>query len=258
MTPETKIPDILVTASVPEEAAEIKAQLAGVGKYRIGGRPVFDGRIGETFIRLLVTGPGMVNTVQSLTAAIEASAPGVILMTGCAGGFARAGMCIGDIGVADEENDAHLGIEPEKQGMPPLPLPFDLEVIDGKAVGGCIPLDATLSGDATAIVKDGFRGKPLKVVCGPFVTVSTVTATDRSADGHYDRFQACMESMEGIAGAHVAVHYGIPFLQIRCASNLVGKRNRDEWDLSLACRRSGEAAAMWIKAQKNKQWKENE
>jgi futalosine hydrolase len=86
----------------------------------------------------------------------------------------------------------------------------------------------------------------VNIVAGPFVTVSTITATDRGADRLYHRFHACMENMEGAAGAHVAKHYNIPFFEIRCASNLVGKRDRSAWDLPLACRRSAEAAVIWL------------
>jgi futalosine hydrolase len=78
------------------------------------------------------------------------------------------------------------------------------------------------------------------------VTVSTITATERGAVRHYKRFKPCLENMEGVGAAFVAKHYGIPFLEIRCVSNLVGKRNRDAWDLPLACRRSAEAAVLWM------------
>lgn len=246
MTREREKNHILVTAAVPLEAAGIRDRMADFEAYRNGGRPVFEGRIGKTRVRLLITGPGMVNTAQGMTAAIECDRPSMILMTGCAGGFERAGLNIGDIGVAEGENDAHLGIEPEEQGMPPYPLPFDLEEIDGKAIGARIPLDTDLSRETAAILKEGFKNTPVNIVCGPFVTVSTITATDRGAAGLFNRFHACMESMEGVAGAHVATHYGIPFIEMRCASNLVGKRDREGWDLSLACGRSTEAAVMWI------------
>lgn len=244
-------PHLLLTASVPKEAEGIKDRLTDMKQKKIGGRSVFDGRIEDVPVRLVETGPGMVNTAQSLTAAIEAGPPTVILMTGSGGGFARAGMDVGDIGIATEENDVHLGIEPEKEGNHPAPLPFDLSVIDGVAVRHRMPADHRLSNEAIAVLKDGFQDVPVNIVSGPFVTVSTITATDRGAIRLYDRFYACMENMEGAAGAHVAMHYGIPFLEIRCASNLVGKRNRGAWDLPLACRRSAEAAVMWIKAYRN-------
>lgn len=243
-------PHILVTASVPEEAQGIRNRLSSLKQKMIGGRPVFEGCIGEADVRLLETGPGMVNTAQSLTAAIETGLPDLILMTGCAGGFAKAGVRVGDIGIATEENDAHLGIEPESAEQPPAPLPFDLEVIDGVSVSHRIPTAFRLPDEAMAILKNVLREERVNIVCRPFVTVSTITATERGAERLYDRFHACMENMEGVAGAHVAMHYGIPFLEIRCASNLVGKRNRDAWDLPLACSRSAEAAVAWIKARK--------
>lgn len=247
MAHEIKKPNILVTASVTEEAKCIIDRLTSMKQKKIGGRPVFEGSIGDVPVRLVETGPGMVNTVQSLTAVIETFYPDMILMTGCAGGFSGAGMNVGDIGIATEENDVHLGIEPREEGESPESLPFDLEVIDGVPVSQRVPVDRKLAEKANGILKDAFQNEPVNIVSGPFVTVSTVTATDRSADRLYKRFHPCMESMEGIAGAHVALHYRIPFLEIRCASNLVGKRNRDEWDLPLACRRSGEAAVMWIR-----------
>jgi len=248
LTCEITTPNILVTASVHEEAAGIIDQLSALKQKTIGGRPVFEGSIGEVSVRLVVTGPGMVNTAQGLTAAVEAGYPEMILMTGCAGAFAGSGMKVGDIGIATEENDVHLGIESETEGQLPAPLPFDLEVIGGVPVGSRIPLDGRLSNEAVAVLKDGFCDVALNVTQGPFVTVSTVTATDRRAARLLERYHACMESMEGSAGAHVAMHYRIPFVEIRSASNLVGKRSREEWDIPLACRRSGEASVMWIKA----------
>jgi futalosine hydrolase len=245
---EKKNPSILVTASVPEEAEGIKEHLAGMRKYEVGGKPVFEGRIGEALVRLSVTGPGLVNTAQGLTAAIETLRPDMIIMTGCAGGFARAGMKVGDIGVASEENDAHLGIEAGEEGGLPMPLPFDLEVIDGRPVGPRIAMDSRMSREAAAVLKGAFGEQTVNIVRGPFVTVATITATDLGAHRLYERFHPCMENMEGIAGAHVAMHYGIPFVELRCTSNLVGKRNRSAWNLPLACRRSAEAALIWIRS----------
>lgn len=247
MTREINHLNILVTASVPEEAEGIKEQLSPLKHLEIGGRPVFEGEIGRISVRLLETGPGMVNTAQGLTAAIENMVPSMILMTGCAGGFASAGMRIGDMGIATEENDIHLGIEQEDEAGFPAPLPFDLEVVGGVPIGSRIPMDVNLSEGASAILKEKLQDT-INIITGPFVTVATITATDRGAARIHDRFQACMESMEGVAGAHVAMHYGIPFVEMRCASNLVGKRDRGAWDLPLACRRSAEAAMIWIRS----------
>jgi len=40
-----------------------------------------------------------------------------------------------------------------------------------------------------------------------------------------------METMEGAAAAQIAMYYGIPFLEIRSACNIVGNRNRQNWNL---------------------------
>ncbi|MDO9263481.1 MAG: hypothetical protein Q7U02_05910, partial [Desulfosalsimonadaceae bacterium] len=69
---------------------------------------------------------------------------------------------------------------------------------------------------------------------GPFVTVSTITSTDQRANDLYQRFGSCMEQMEGAAAAHIALMYDIPFVEIRSAGNMVGKRDKSAWNLPLA------------------------
>lgn len=197
---------------------------------------------------MMETGPGLVNTAQSITAAIEKERPGLILMTGCAGAFGRSGMAVGDIGVATEENDAHLGIESERETWPPEELPFNLAEFDGTGVKNRFILDGNMAGDVMEILKGEAFPWKANIAKGPFVTVSTITATDRGADRLYNRFRPLMENMEGVAAAHISRHYRIPFLEIRCASNLVGKRDRGKWDLPLACSRSAEAAIRIVSA----------
>jgi len=199
---------------------------------------------------LIETGPGLVNTAQSLTAAIENCVPEMILMTGCAGGFARAGLTIGDIAIASEENDAQLGIEPESDDEPLAPLPFDLAVFNGMGIRHRIPMNMHIVSSALDIIRGEFSGMPINVLAGPFITVSTITATENRAERLFNRFRPCMENMEGVAGAYIAVHYSIPFLEIRCASNLVGKRDRASWDLGIACERSAKAAIAWLRRQR--------
>jgi futalosine hydrolase len=199
------------------------------------------------------TGPGLVNTAQAVTAAIEAQRPDLILMTGCAGAFGKSGMDIGDIGIATEENDAHLGIEPEREASAPEPLPFDLAEFDGMAVTNRIPLDENRAADAMGILRGDTSPDKANIFMGAFVTVATITATDRGADRLYERFRPCMENMEGVAAAHICRHYHIPFLEVRCASNMVGRRDRGAWDLPLACRRSAEAAVRLVVAMDGQQ-----
>jgi futalosine hydrolase len=96
----------------------------------------------------------------------------------------------------------------------------------------------TLAGD---VLGRTFSDAGVNILPGPFLTVSTITATDRTARKYHHTFAPCMESMEGAGAARVAIHYRIPFLEIRSASNLAGKRDRKNWNLSLAFERSGQA-----------------
>lgn len=239
-------PYVLIIGAVDGELLGLRNLLVQREAEDIGRRRVARGALHGVPVRLMVTGAGMANTVQALTAVIERIPPRLILQTGCAGAFRESGLGVGDIGVASEEIDAHLGIEPTCSDDPPAALPFSVMTVDGAAVKGRYPLSRWWSRAAMTAL-DQASGEPsdtgsgdaeVKVVCGPFLTVSTVTATDLGAQRHYRHYGACMEAMEGAGAAHAACHYGLPLLEVRAASNIVGRRSREAWDLDLSFRRS--------------------
>lgn len=238
-SPETT-GSLLIIVATEEELSPLAAQVQRP-EHSIRGRSrSIEGNIKEIPARLILSGPGVLNTVQALTAAIERSRPSMILMTGCAGAFQQAGMAVGDIGVAAEEIDAHLGIEGETTDAPPAPLPFPVLRAEGMEIRGRYPLHP-MAEDVRWRLSRRFEGESVQVKAGPFLTVSTVTASDKRADMLYHAFGPLMENMEGAGGAHVAALYRIPFLEIRCASNRVGNRNRSAWELSAAFDRCAEA-----------------
>jgi len=239
-------PYVLIIGAVDGELSGLRSRMVDGVAEDIGRRRVVRGAIHGIPVRLMATGPGMANTVQALTAALERVPPCLILQTGCAGAFRESGLGIGDVGVASEEIDAHLGLEPPCSGDPPAVLPFSVMNVNGVAVKNRYPLSRrwaraalTALGRASAVLSSTTQGAAaVKVVRGPFLTVSTITATDLGARRHYRHHRACMEAMEGAGAAHAACHYGIPLLEVRAASNIVGRRNRGAWDLDLAFRRS--------------------
>lgn len=235
---------VLIAAAVDGELAGLRRRMNAWVEDEIGRRPVARGRLLGVPVRLMVTGPGTANTVQALTAVLEHIPPHLILLTGCAGAFRQSGLGIGDVGVADEEIDAHLGLEPMRAGDPPEALPFPVITVDGVPVKGRYPLSrgwAKTAVDALLRAADEVSGSSpagIRVMRGPFLTVSTITATDRGAEAHYRHHGACMEAMEGSGAAHVACRYGVDLLEVRAASNLVGRRRRDAWNLDLAFERA--------------------
>lgn len=241
---------ILVAGAVSAELAPLRKELKKGEESRVGGRSVVWGEIGDWAVRLIETGPGLVNTAQSLTAMLETIPPRLVLMVGCAGGFKQAGMAIGDLGIATDEIDAQLGIEPGGKDIAPAPLPFNLGRIGGKYIKHRVEMAAALTTYAEKLICQEFTTQNATVIQGPFITVSTITSTDHRAELLFKQFQPCMESMEGVAGAYVAGYYGIPFLEIRSASNIVGNRRREAWNVPLACQRSGSAAISFIRESK--------
>lgn len=230
---------VLILAAVEQELApalalvDRKTPLAVAGRtgcaLQIAGRPVI----------ALIAGPGAVNTAQALTAAIERFAPSLIIQVGCAGGFAKAGVSVGDVAVATEEIDVHMGLELEsvEKTVRLAPLPFALMEIDGRQYKHRFLLNRDLAGEAVDAARS--QGSPgFSLHKGSFVSGSTITATATRARGLFELYCPVMESMEGAAAAHTALHYGIPFLEIRGASNLVGKRDKDAWDIPLAAENS--------------------
>ncbi len=196
-------------------------------------------------VRLLVTGPGPVNAVQALTAAVEGARPDLIVQTGCGGAFDGWGLEMGDIGIATAEIDGHLGLSPQNPGELLGPLPFAVLETDQASLKNRYPLDPQWTRFAGQAVRAALPGD-VQVVKGPFLTVSTITATPQQAACLANAFKACMEAMEGAGAAHLALHYGIPFLEIRAVSNPVGKR--DGWNLELAFARSNQAVFALMQA----------
>ncbi|RZB30036.1 MAG: futalosine hydrolase [Desulfobacteraceae bacterium Eth-SRB1] len=233
--------DIIIAAAVYEELSQLLDRVEKPVVSRVGGREIVSGRIEGKAVRLLVTGPGLVNTVQSLTAAIENFRPALIIQTGCAGAFKESGLRIGDIGIATEEIDLHLGIEPENGSLLLKDLPFSLIKRHGLNVKNRYSINNELVEIALQVVKKASGSDKVRFKKGPFITVSTITATEKRAKDIYKHFRPCIESMEGSGAAYLSLYYDIPFLEIRSVSNIVGKRDLTAWNLPLAFERGNMA-----------------
>jgi len=238
---------IIIAAAVYNELSALIDRVEKPVVSKVGGRKIVSGHIEGRPVRLLVTGPGLVNTAQALTAAIEDSRPSLIIQTGCAGAFKESGLKIGDIGIATEEIDVSLGIEPETVYGPLNELPFSLLNSHSSDIKNRYRLDCESANLAFKAIKKDCADKNIGLIKGPFITVSTITATDMRAEKLYKQFKPCMEAMEGSGAAHLAIHYNIPFLEIRSASNMVGKRDPGAWNLALAFERAAMAVFAFIR-----------
>ena len=130
---------------------------------------------------------------------------------------------LGDLGICDETAIVSLRSD-------------TLEILDTFA------LDGPLLAEAEAVLAGG------RMACrrGTFVTVSCVSGTSRRGDLLARQHQGLCENMEGAAAARVCREFGLPFLELRCVSNLVEERDLRKWRLREACDRCGEAAALLL------------
>jgi len=243
-------PVIIILSAVYGEVAWLVDRIKKKTTVKAGRRKVVLGCIAGKDVMILATGPGMINTVQALTSLIEYTASQLltvrlIIQTGCAGAFKESGMQTGDIGIALNEIDAHLGLEPEHGGFPLTELPFSLMGKE-KNIKNIYPTDQKAANLAHDALGNYFSKKNVMVKKGVFLTVSTITATEKRERDLYLHFNPCMENMEGAASAYLGIFYDIPFLEIRCASNIVGIRDKKSWNLPLAFERSSMAVFRFL------------
>jgi futalosine hydrolase len=241
---------ILITAATSSEMHAITIYTENMTSSTVGRRELLSGVLYGQQVSLLITGPGLGNTVQAITAAIEAARPAMIINTGCAGVFKETGLKIGDIAVATQEIDIQMGIEPVHGSAPTQPLPFPILIKNGVEIKRRYLLNEELTDNTFAILTQAFANTDVNIAKGPFITVSTITATDRRAADIFSHYRPCMEAMEGAGAAHLACFYDIPLIEIRAASNFVGKRDKHQWNLPLAFQRSTAAVKECIRCVK--------
>ncbi len=205
---------ILVITAVAAEELAVRAAFPA-------GRPLPDGpypgAAAETPAGEVWVVPGGVGPAAAAACAgalLARHRPTLVISAGVAGGFAgRAG--IGDVVVADRVVHADLGVD---------------------SPDGFAPLDPSLAGPAAVPLAAGLVAAAATrtgAIVGPILTVSTVLAAAH---------RPVAEAMEGAGVLAAARAHDIPFLEVRTVSNLVGRRDRDGWDLPAALRALAVAA----------------
>ena len=228
---------------------------------------------------LAVSGCDKVNTAVTLTCLLQGMAvrPGLVLQTGIAGAF--AGTCAGDavqsilpgdVVIATQESYSDTGSTSPCGWIAAAELGLPIAEVNGVELGGVFAMDlglvewaagvltaVGLSGAGAGVEATGRAGNTGHAAVtggiptvwqGPCVTSSTVTGRDDEARLVEERWGALAESMEGAAAAHVCALYGVPFLEVRGISNLVGDRDRQSWQVEDAVAAAGRAALALVAA----------
>ena len=223
-------------------------------------------RAGDTGMGAVVveTGYDKTNTAQALTSLLERaeagrlpasagsgweSKPRLVLQFGIAGAYPRSGLNVGDVVVATDEVYADTGASTPGGWLSTECFGIPLVTVAGRPSWNRFVLDRAISGRAARRLRwrePGTGDRPAdvtRVEAGPCLTLSCVTGTEEEADNLWRRWGALAESMEGAAAAHICMLYGLPLLEVRAISNLVGDRDREAWDVPGAAARAARAAA---------------
>ncbi len=188
----------------------------------------FFGNLGA---RVVVSGIGSVNAALSTYAAVLEHRPTLILNVGIGGSYPQSTLKMGETACSSAFIYAGLGAQD------------GAEFLDLERLG--FPIHSTSSQQRTFNRIPAWEGArawsgQLGIRCGEFLTLETVTGNLETSSKLEQRFpDALIEGMEGAGVAHAALRLGVPALEVRGVSNLVGLRDRSSWrirDALLNCR----------------------
>lgn len=221
---------LLVTAVVAERDACLETfdtAVASVGPY--------DALVALTPAAAVTAVAGGVGPSAAASVTATALALGsydLALNVGVAGAFREGGLAEGDVAVANVITAADLGAW--------APAGFlDLSVMGLDGAGGVACPSTWVEHVHQQLLLAGVPSR-----CGMILTLSAMTGTDSRAIELFERHHALAEAMEGAGMAEAATRWGLPVMEIRSMSNLVGDRDREVWQLGPALGRLSEVCSV--------------
>ena len=170
---------------------------------------------------VLVAGVGSVVAAVNTTRALATAEYNLVISAGIGGGFLGRAE-VGSLVVANKIVVADLGAETPEGFRSVAELGFGFTQIQ---------IDASLVDNLYGALLTA----RIPVNIGPVLTVSTVTGTASRAVALAARIPgATAEAMEGYGVGFAAHDRGLPVLEIRAISNLVGPRDRSTWRIKEA------------------------
>ncbi|MBG0790698.1 MAG: futalosine hydrolase [Desulfovibrionaceae bacterium] len=194
--------------------APVPAQGQAV-EYTFGGRGLL----------LAVTGVGVVNAALSAGRLLAGRTLEGAVNLGIAGAYDPDEYPLLSTCYAWQETWPEYGLLDEEGGVDPRGIGFPQGEAGGKPVWNRVKLNPVNDAAAMGLgLADGW-------LRASGVTVSGVTGTPERAGWLKMSCNADMENMEGFALAYAFIQAGLPFLEVRTLSNLVGSRDSGDWEM---------------------------
>jgi len=182
---------------------------------------VLRGLHGDTRFEVLVAGVGSVVAAVKTAKELAAAKYSLVISAGIGGGFPGRAE-VGSLVMANEIVVADLGAETLEGFRSVDELGFGYTQIQ---------TDASLVDRVTRALLVA----KIPFTMGPVLTVSTVTGTAAKGVEMAARVAgATAEAMEGFGVGVAAVESGLPVLEMRAISNIVGPRERSKWRIKEA------------------------
>jgi futalosine hydrolase len=175
------------------------------------------GELSEAPHNRLVTGIGILNTAVSLTKYLSLHKTDLIIQVGIAGTL-NPDISIGSAVTVSSECLPELGVMENAEFI----SAFDMGLLPNSVIYN----NGLLINPYTAL---------LESTEGPLVRAGTVMeiSTDKNRIARFrEKNQMDIESMEGAALHQICLELNIPFIQIRGISNVVGDRNKKNWQFN--------------------------
>lgn len=209
-------PDSYILSEIPSESRILV--MTAVSAERDA---VLRGLHSDTRFDVLVSGVGSVVAAVNTARALATAEYGLVINAGIGGGFPGRAE-VGSIVVANEIVVADLGAETLEGFRSVDELGFGFTQVQTNV-------------DLVDRVKKALQDANLPVNTGAVLTVSTVTGTAARGAELVARIPgATAEAMEGYGVGVAALDRGLPVLEIRAISNLVGPRDRSAWRIKEA------------------------
>ena len=211
--------DILIVAATVHEAEFLLKRKQSI---TVGHPAVLRGFSSAFRYELLITGPGIHNTIWHLSQVVPKRKYDLVINIGIAGSSDKS---LQPVRVVQVVSDCFADWGAEDT---------DGSIMDGFELGFAKPNQRPFkNGKLHASYKK-------KLSClgaiprSQAITVNTATGTERRKRLLLERYGAGLESMEGAAFFYACAMMKTPSMQIRSISNMTGKRNRKSWKIKEA------------------------
>jgi adenosylhomocysteine nucleosidase len=218
--------------AIPQEVADLRADLEHDERVRVGGFDFDQGRLDGRPVVLAQAGIGKVNTATVATLLAARFGARALVFSGVAGGL-DPGLAIGDVVIALRAVQHDAGVIEEGRLHPYQAghIPFFNPTPElGYAV--CPDLLARVRGRLEGLelaplsAAAGGSGRRPQLVYGTILTGDQFIHCEATRERLHREFEAHAVAMEGAALAQVAERLGMPWLEIRALSDLAGKDSR--------------------------------